>query len=102
MPRIALASLAAYWVSQTHDVWAYNFWRRKLPADKFIWIRNNASTMVSQAIDSSLFTIIAFWGVFDPSLLFEIMATTYVMKWIVVALDTPFLYWAKKMKKKSG
>jgi len=102
MPRIALASLAAYWVSQTHDVWAYNFWRRKLPADKFIWIRNNASTMVSQAIDSSLFTIIAFWGVFDPSLLFEIMATTYVMKWIVAALDTPFLYWAKKMKKKSG
>ena len=98
MPRIALASLAAYWVSQTHDVWAYHFWKQKYPGLKFLWLRNNASTMVSQAIDSVLFTLVAFWGVFPKTVLMEIMITTYIMKWIVAALDTPFLYIAKKIK----
>ncbi len=98
MPRIALASLAAFWVSQTHDVWAYHFWMRKYPGVQFLWLRNNASTMVSQAIDSALFTLVAFWGVFPGTVLMEIMITTYVMKWIVAALDTPFIYIAKKIK----
>ena len=98
MPRIALASLAAFWVSQTHDVWAYHFWMRKYPGLQFLWLRNNASTMVSQAIDSALFTLVAFWGVFPGTVLMEIMITTYVMKWIVAALDTPFIYIAKKIK----
>ena len=99
MPRIALASLGAYWVSQTHDVWAYDFWKKKFPSDKFIWLRNNASTMISQLIDSVLFTLIAFWGVYRLPLLLEITVTTYVMKWIVAVLDTPFLYISKRIQK---
>jgi uncharacterized integral membrane protein (TIGR00697 family) len=52
--------------------------------------------MVSQAIDSVIFTTIAFWGVFPGKVLLEITFTTYLMKWIVAALDTPFLYIAKR------
>jgi len=99
MPRIAAASLAAYIVSQFHDVWIYDKWKSWLPGTRFIWIRNNASTMVSQLLDSSVFTLAAFWGVFDNTLLFEIFLTTYFFKMIVAAADTPFLYLAEWMKR---
>jgi queuosine precursor transporter len=101
MPRIALASLVAYGVSQFHDIWAYNMWKQRMPARKYIWIRNNLSTMVSQLIDSAVFSIIAFWGVFPGRILLEIAVTTYLLKWIVAILDTPFIYLASRMKERA-
>lgn len=101
LPRIALASLIAYGISQLHDVWAYNFWRKRFPGDKHIWLRNNASTMVSQLIDSVIFTFIAFWGLLPTGEFMQILATTYILKWIVAAIDTPFLYLARYMFKQS-
>ena len=106
MPRIALASFAAYWVSQLHDVWSYNFWKRKKPGVKHIWLRNNLSTMISQLIDTVIFSVIAFWGVFPLKEFLEVMATTYLLKWIVAAADTPLVYlariWFDKGKIKEG
>lgn len=101
MPRIAIASLVAYVLSQRHDVWAYHFWRKRFSKENQIWLRNNLSTAVSQLIDSSVFVLIAFWGVFETALLFEIFITTYVLKFIVAAADTPFVYWAKSIFKKN-
>lgn len=95
MPRIACASLLAYFFSQTHDVWAYDFWRNRFPSVRLLWLRNNASTMVSQFIDSSVFTLLAFWGVYPLNVLVEIFWTTYLLKWVVGAADTPFIYLAR-------
>lgn len=95
MPRIAGASLVAYFISQSHDVWAFEFWRNKFPSPRHLWLRNNASTMASQFIDSSLFTLLAFWGVFPTPALIEIFWTTYLLKWVVGVADTPFLYLAR-------
>jgi len=95
MPRIAGASLLAYFLSQTHDVWAYDFWRNRFPSLRLLWLRNNASTMVSQFIDSTVFTLLAFWGVFPMVALVEIFWTTYLLKWVVGAADTPFIYIAR-------
>ncbi len=97
LPRIALASLIAYGVSQLHDVWAYDFWKNLFPGMKFLWLRNNASTMVSQLLDSVIFTFIAFWGLLPQSEFVQILITTYAIKWIVAAIDTPFLYLARVM-----
>ena len=101
MPRIAIASLTAYLLSQRHDVWAYHFWRKRFSKDNQIWLRNNLSTMVSQLIDSSVFVLIAFYGVFETSVLLEIFITTYILKWVVAAADTPFIYWGKRIFKKN-
>ena len=97
MPRIALASLIAYLVSQMHDIKAYHFWKRKFPATRHIWLRNNASTMVSQLLDTVIFSTIAFYGLFPTGVFLEIVFTTYILKWIVAALDTPLIYLAKKL-----
>ena len=97
LPRIALASLIAYGISQFHDVWAYELWKKLFPGIKYLWLRNNASTMVSQLIDSVIFTSIAFWGLLPKSEFIQILITTYVLKLIVAVIDTPFLYVARFM-----
>jgi uncharacterized integral membrane protein (TIGR00697 family) len=60
-------------------------------------LRNNASTMASQLLDSVIFTFIAFWGLLPQSEFVQILVTTYVVKFIVAAIDPPFLYLARFM-----
>ncbi len=96
MPRIAFGSLSAYLLSQLHDVWAFQFWKEKTKG-KYLWLRNNLSTLVSQLIDSTVFCLIAFLGLFPINIWFEILITTYFFKLIVAIFDTPFIYFAKKI-----
>jgi len=108
LPRIAVASLTAYIISQLHDVWAFEFWKRMFKG-RHLWLRNNFSTMTSQLIDNVIFTWIAFvgvfglfgWGqVFSWDIIFQIFIVSYIMKFIVSLVDTPFIYWSKVIKKK--
>ena len=96
LPRIAGGSIAAYLVSQHHDIWAFQHWKQKTKG-RFLWLRNNASTLVSQAIDSAIFCFIAFWGVFDTVTFREILLSTYLLKLLVAVIDTPFIYLAKRI-----
>jgi uncharacterized integral membrane protein (TIGR00697 family) len=100
MPRLSLASLTAYWFSQSHDIWAYQKWKKLFPERKYIWIRNNMSTLVSQIIDNLIFTLIAFWGVYPFDVLVQIFISTYLLKFIIALADTPFVYIANSLKLK--
>lgn len=91
VPRIVLASMIAYLISQHHDVFAFHFWRQKTKA-RFLWLRNNASTMVSQALDTGLFITIAFWGIVPTGILANMLLTQYIIKLAIAAGDTPFCY----------
>jgi hypothetical protein len=90
-PRIVVASITAYAISQTHDVYAFHFWRQKTKG-KFLWFRNNASTMVSQLIDTVIFITIAFYGVFPTNAILSMIVGQYILKLIIAAVDTPFMY----------
>ena len=94
VPRISGASIIAYLVSQNHDVWAYHFWMKKFPDTKFIFIRNNMSTMISQLIDSIIFTTVAFVGLYPFNVLIQIIRSTYLLKWLVAFFDTGCVYLA--------
>lgn len=96
MPRIALGSLCAYMISQLHDVWAFHFLKEKT-GGKHLWLRNNLSTASSQLLDSVVFCLIAFYGLFPTPVLVEIVISTYVIKLLVAGLDTPFMYLAKHL-----
>jgi len=99
-PRIVIASFLAYIVSQNHDVWAFHFWKKKTKG-KHLWLRNNASTIVSQLIDSLIFITIAFYGVFPIA---PLILGQWVVKICIALIDTPFMYisiWLMdKIKKK--
>ncbi|MFC1893003.1 queuosine precursor transporter [Chloroflexota bacterium] len=99
MPRIAAGSLVAYLLSQHHDVLAFHYWKAKTKS-RYLWLRNCASTAVSQAIDSVVFCAIAFIGVFPWPVFLEILLTTYFLKFLVMLFDTPFIYWAKSFSEK--
>lgn len=96
-PRIVAASLIAYAISQTHDVIAYQMWKRRT-GGRYLWLRNNASTWVSQLLDSAVFASVAFVGVFPLGVVGQIIVTTYLLKVLVAALDTPFLYLSRRWK----
>jgi hypothetical protein len=95
VPRVVLASMIAYLVAQHHDVWAFHFWGERTQG-KYLWLRNNASTLVSQAIDTTLFISIAFLGVYPIG---GLILGQYLAKVSIALLDTPFCYlfchWAK-------
>lgn len=97
-PRFMIAGLISYLISQHLDVQLYKFLKIKFPEK--LWIRNNGSTMISQLVDNILFTLLAFTGIYSFEVMWEIFLSTYILKWIVAAMDTPFLYFAVKMKVK--
>ncbi|MBD3249820.1 queuosine precursor transporter [Candidatus Woesearchaeota archaeon] len=87
-PRIALAGFIAYLISQHHDIWAFHFWKKKTRG-KHLWLRNNASTITSQMIDSVIFITIAFYGVFPIA---PLIIGQWAVKTIIALIDTPFIY----------
>jgi len=101
-PQAALfaAGMIAYLTSQFHDVWLFNWLKRKTQGRK-LWMRNNVSTMVSALIDNTVFSVLA-WIVFASTplpfktVLFTYIFGTYWLRLIVAALDTPFMYLAKQ------
>ncbi len=94
-PRVAGASFCAYAFSQYHDVWMFHLLKDKTH-DKYLWLRNNVSTMISQAIDTGIFVAVAFYGIYPSSVLLSLFLSTYVIKWIVALSDTWCVYLARK------
>ena len=99
--RIALASVLAFYLAQMHDIWAFNFWKKKT-GGKFLWLRNNLSTMVSQIVDSTVFMFVAFYNpeTFPAPLVVKLIIPYYIFKVLFALLDTPFAYlgvwWARR------
>ena len=95
VPLIVLASLTAYLCAQSHDVWAFAFWKR-VTGGRHLWLRNNLSTVSSQLIDSLVFNGIAFWLFSDaPMKLSTFVSLTggyWLFKVAIAIIDTPVVY----------
>ncbi len=95
--RIIGASMLAYLISQNMDVVTYG-WLKSIAPNQ-LWIRNNGSTWSSQMIDTIIFCLAAFTGVYSFKVLTGIIISTYILKVIVAAIDTPFIYLTKVLVK---
>jgi queuosine precursor transporter len=100
--RITIASLIAFVISQKHDIWAFDILRKRTKG-KALWLRNNASTIVSQLIDTTIFTFLAFFALtpeFTLMRMFEMIIPYWGLKVAFAIADTPFVYvlvkWLKK------
>lgn len=103
-PRMLTASLTAYIISQVFDVWLYHWWwnftEKKFGSrSRFLWLRNNASTMVSQILNTVIFTLAAFWGRYSWETLLSIMVSSYIIFIFTSLLDTPAIYLSRHVKK---
>lgn len=104
-PRIVCASLLVYLISQLTDVWLYHKWwdwcrKRFGDSTKGLWIRNNGSTMISQLLNTFLYTFFAFYGRYEISTLMSIFLSSYMIFFVTSLLDTPFVYWCRNIHKK--
>lgn len=103
-PRIMIMGLLVYAVVQKIDVWLYHWWwsftsKRFGSSRKYLWVRNNGSTMISQLLNTILFTLGAFYGVYDSSTLIDIVIFSYIVFFMTSLLDTPFVYLARYLHK---
>ena len=102
-PRLMAASFLVYAICQKFDVWMYHKWwelttKKFGDSKRFLWLRNNGSTMLSQLINTILYTFGAFGGMYDMSTLINICISTYVIYIMTSLADTPFIYAARRIK----
>lgn len=101
-PRIVCASLGVYLISQLIDVWLYHKWwawstKHFGDSRRGLWIRNNGSTMISQLLNTLLYTFFAFYGTYSFGTLVSIFLSSYIIYFFTSLLDTPFVYWCRKI-----
>ncbi len=104
-PRMMIASFVVYLIAQKFDVWAYHKWwafTEKISGDrhKYLWVRNNGSTLLSQLVNTLLFTLFAFWGTYDMPTIASIVASSYVVFIFTSLADTPAVYLARYLSEK--
>ena len=99
-PRLMLVGIAVYVAVQFFDVWAYHRWweftsRKFGDRKRFLWLRNNGSTLISQFLNAVLFTFGAFFGTYNIPSLISITLSSYVIFIATSLADTPFVYLAR-------
>jgi hypothetical protein len=100
--RMIAASLIAFALSQYHDVWAFEFWKKRTHGQA-LWLRNNLSTILSQGIDTFVFMMVAFYRVsptFTFAFVVQMALPYYLLKICFAILDTPLVYLGVKWLKK--
>lgn len=95
IPRITIASLIAFFVSQHCDAYLYNMLKQKY---NNVWISNNVSTIISQVIDTLIFVFVSFTGIMNLENLVQLIITMIIFKWVIALLDTPFMILTTRIK----
>ncbi len=98
-PRFIIGSLLAYYISQSFDVWAFHK-IKQWTKGRHLWLRNNLSTLSSQVVDTTVYSLITWWGVVDLKTALALGAAKYVFKIVIALIDTVFLYWARSAFRK--
>jgi uncharacterized integral membrane protein (TIGR00697 family) len=88
-----LASMMTYVISQCVDVEIYHF-VKDLTKGKYMWLRNNLSTLTAQLVDSTIFITIYFYYYLGMpwQVCLSIILSGYLVRCLTSLLDTPFYY----------
>jgi uncharacterized integral membrane protein (TIGR00697 family) len=101
-PRLVIASLIAYFAGEFSNSFILakmKIWTK----GKNLWMRTIGSTLVGELVDSTLFIMIAFWGILPDSLLISLIISNYLFKTGIEVLFTPITYKVVKfLKQKEG
>ena len=99
VPRISLASISMFALSNIIDIRLYE-WLKKKSNGKKMWLRNNICTIICNGGENFLFYLIAFLGVMDIGTILAIALSATIIEILIALCDTPFLYISKKIKDK--
>ncbi len=90
------ASMLAYVLAQYVDVFLFH-WIKQKTGGKHLWLRNNGSTLVSQAVDSITVISVTFGAVIlaggmSWQVVLGLMLSNYLFKLFSALADTPIIY----------
>tara|TARA_A100000164_G_scaffold136274_1_gene120991 strand:- start:229 stop:963 length:735 start_codon:yes stop_codon:yes gene_type:complete len=100
-PIFVIGSITAYLISQLFDVWIFHK-IKSITGTRMLWVRNNLSTLLSQALDTFIYTFV--WilaGQLDFSTAAAIALSKYIFKFAIAILDTIFIYMLREIKPKN-
>ena len=89
--RVIGASMVAYLSAQFLDVKLFHFWKN-LTKGKHLWLRNNASTIASQLVDTALVVSVLFIGVWPSGQIVNAIIDGWLFKMLCAFIDTPIFY----------
>jgi uncharacterized integral membrane protein (TIGR00697 family) len=94
-PRMIIGSLIAYAISQSFDVWAFHK-IKTITGDRWLWLRNNLSTLSSQVVDTAIFTLVVWAPIVGIKSALGLGFAKYIFKVVIAMIDTAFIYWARR------
>lgn len=100
-----IASMIAYLTAQSVDVRLFHYWKKKTNG-KHLWLRNNASTMFSQLVDSTAILFILYFAgnlganVNTLGAVVVLILNSYLFKFFFALFDTPLFYLGVKFFQK--
>ncbi len=89
--RILAGSLVAYVIAQFADIAIFHLIKKR-SGNRLLWLRATGSTVVSQAIDTVVITVVAWTGTLPTSKIIALIATSYCVKLLVAIGLTPAIY----------
>lgn len=88
VPRIVAASMIAYFIGELAN--SYILARLKVKTKgKYLWGRLMGSSVIGHALDTVIFTIVAFAGILSGSMLLHIIATVFAIKMATEVVVSP-------------
>lgn len=99
-PRLAFASLLAYGISQSVNVYLYIYLKQKFNGAR-LWLRANLANAAAQAVDSIIFFVVAFGGTIAPANIGEVILMGLVIK-IVFMMAASTLLFLNKVEQEEG
>lgn len=94
LPRLYFASLVSFFTVQFFDISLFSFLRNKL-SGRFLTIRTTVSLLLSQTLDTVLFTFIGLWGIVDnPG---DVILFSLIIKSLIIFLNAPFVSISKRI-----
>ena len=97
-PRLLAASIAVFFVVQQIDLRLFG-WLKERCAGVPLVFRNGVSLATTQFLDTFLFSILGLWGLVAH--FFDIIAISFLIKLLVIALMSPLVHFSKRFIPKS-
>lgn len=96
--RITAASMLMYFIANLADVWLYDKLRKRT-GGRYMWLRNNVSTILCNCLENFFFMALGFLGMYDLKTVITMAISTSVIEMLIGVCDTPFLYLAVGIKR---
>ena len=91
MPRISIASLIGYFLGEYSNAVVLSK-MKVLTKGRHLWLRTITSTLLGEFLDSLIFVVIAFAGLYEFRTLVNIILSNYIFKCVIEICFTPITY----------